>query len=217
MKIQENFPNRSPFDVCERIKIYTQGKTVCDLGCGAADLLEYMLTNNFCETAVGIEQNVARFRKAINAGRNYVIFGDMYQIDLPRADVYLIWFAHHAPYVELLKRIKNPDDCVIICFNEPQTVFSDPTAEILEQVEMIYYYYDESPHMIESLFDSTLKFDPKINKIFQPAKNKYHDLMGVRICGVYRFKDGAKPPFFMTVKLGNSPIVSQESPSKVLK
>ncbi len=182
----ENFPNRTPLDACEYIKKYTTDKIVCDLGCGAGDLLEYLKTNNYCNAVYGIENNKSRYNKAFKHSRNYIIYGDMFKVDIPDADVYLSWLTFDISKV--LNEIKNKQNAIFIVFGDHthQNRFEN---EHFDLIEMIWYQYDETEWLDEGLFDYTLRFDKTSNKILH-INNHSWDILGVRQIGVYKFKSG---------------------------
>ena len=84
----ERYPHRTPLDISNVISKYTRDKIVCDIGCGAGDILEFLKLNNLCKDVIGIETNSIRHEET----RKYITHADIFDIPLPDADVYLLWF-----------------------------------------------------------------------------------------------------------------------------
>ena len=57
----ERYPNRCALDIVDNIMEYIKDKVVCDIGCGAGDLLEYMKLRNLCKEVKGIEIDPNRY------------------------------------------------------------------------------------------------------------------------------------------------------------
>ena len=93
-KPQEKWPLRSPLDVYKAISPYTQGKRVCDLGCGKGDILAYLKANGYCSEIFGIELLANRLPE----GRPYVKQGNYLTAPIPEADVYLLWAADESDH-----------------------------------------------------------------------------------------------------------------------
>ena len=82
----EQYPHRICLDIVDSLKQYITNKIVCDLSCGAGDLLEYIKFNNITKNVIGIECS-----NRICLDRKYIIQGNLFNIDIPKADVYIIW------------------------------------------------------------------------------------------------------------------------------
>ena len=86
-KPAENFPHRSPLDLVESVKDLIEGKVVCDLGCGAGDLLR--AASKYASKVIGVEQNPTRV--AAGQDNDVEIKVSNFFSDLPKADVYFCW------------------------------------------------------------------------------------------------------------------------------
>ena len=97
----ERYPHRCGLDIVDNIMEYIKDKVVCNIGCGAGDLLEYIKLRNLCKEVKGIEINPNRYVK----DREYIKYGDALH-GFPDADVYLLWLTDDFPYEDIFKQIK---------------------------------------------------------------------------------------------------------------
>jgi hypothetical protein len=137
------FPMRNPLDCTNIIKRFCKDKIVCDLGCGKADILEYLRINKLCSDVVGIELDEQKYGECIGAGRNYVKYGDITKEKIPDADVYIIWLGLNFPYDQLKDKLKKNSILINLDGLEKTNlkIQQDLNVKILEQGK---YNYDET-------------------------------------------------------------------------
>ena len=95
-------PYRSPHAVMEIIKDVIQDKVVCDLGCGAGDLMVWM--EEYAKKVMGIESNGLVVQESDKRGLN-IIEGNIFEIDLPDSDVYYLWVPLTPHDIPKLKKV----------------------------------------------------------------------------------------------------------------
>lgn len=95
-------PYRSPHAVIEIIKDVIKDKIVCDLGCGAGDLMIAM--EKYAKKVMGIEKNGLTIHEVNKRGLD-ITEGDVFTDKIPEADVYFFWI-EKSLYAPILKRIK---------------------------------------------------------------------------------------------------------------
>ena len=76
----EEYPNRIALDIVDYISTYIENKIVCDIGCGAGDLLEYIKHRNLAKEVKGIEITTERYIKE----RTYIQNGDVLKLGIPK-------------------------------------------------------------------------------------------------------------------------------------
>lgn len=108
MSYPENF--KSPPIVVEMIKKTIRGKKVCELGCGAGDLL--LEIKKYAREVSGIEINREWCEEARKKGLN-VICGDILTSEIPKADIYYLW-VNHILRDKILKKIEKETEGRII-------------------------------------------------------------------------------------------------------
>jgi len=84
----QKWPERSPLDLVPALSDILTGKSVCDIGCGAGDLLEEIRCLGISDKVVGIELMSS---KVPASRRSHIICGDLRGMELPVCDVYLLW------------------------------------------------------------------------------------------------------------------------------
>ena len=139
----EIYPRRTPLDICYAMEKYTKDKVVCDIGCGAGDIISYLLRNNMCKDVIGIENDKSR----LPSTRKFVIFGDALTMPtLPDADVYIFWIGVNFPYARVLQKIKKGSEKIVfnLCSTEINHEEFLKTSRYLTLLEKITYTYDES-------------------------------------------------------------------------
>ena len=89
----EIYPSRCPIVTAYALRPYVEGKTFCDLGCGAGDLA--WVIGEWAITSIGIEKS--RERAALWDSREskrenvQLIQADYFESEIPVADVYFYW------------------------------------------------------------------------------------------------------------------------------
>ena len=174
----EIFPERICLDIVDNFKHIVKDKIVCDIGCGAGDMLEYLKLRKLCKEVKGVEINQHRYNK----NRKYVNFGDVFNIGLPNADVYIIWLGINFPYEKLFNLFKK--DAIILLLDSNDINHKEfQKYKNIKLIEMIDFNYDENN------FINPNKKDEYINLL----KNKYQStnsnfkITGKRFFGVYQF------------------------------
>ena len=145
----EDFPYRSPLSLATEIKHIIHGRSVCDLGCGAGDLLLEMAALG-CRSIVGIERDDNRYRLAARNGRTFVRKGSFYELPIPDCDVYFIWISSLLNGVyKLIERLPRGKTVVLATQkgkkNFDRTNFGKTRVSgITQYIEYISHNYDES-------------------------------------------------------------------------
>ena len=122
---------------------------MCDLGCGAGDLLVEMKALG-CTSIVGIESDDDRYQLAARNGRTFVQKGSFFELTIPDCDVYFIWISSLLRNVyELIERLPRGKTIVLATIkgtkNFDRTKFEKTRiAEIVQYIEYIGHNYDES-------------------------------------------------------------------------
>ena len=142
----QKWPERNPLDLVPVISSYVKDKIVCDIGCGAGDLLYEMKRLGLTDDIIGIEkdkwvhESIKEFK--IN-DREFLINADFTSMDIPEADVYLIWVGF-VQYAGIINRL--PKSCLVIDFSQGGDRHSSVMTNKLNQLEKIEYDYDESKY-----------------------------------------------------------------------
>ena len=135
--IYEKYPQRSPLDICLKLKKYVKNKVVCDIGCGSGDILECLKINNFCKEVKGIEYDINRYVK----NREYIIYGDVFIEGIPKADVYFLWQGIYFPFKKFFNTL-----------NQKSIIISGSDVDYLDDIPNLYFYktkeydYDETKY-----------------------------------------------------------------------
>jgi|TARA_R110000796_G_scaffold139850_1_gene256005 hypothetical protein len=140
----QKWPERGPIDLVTTITSYIEGKTVCDIGCGAGDLLYEMRRLGLTDNIIGIE-NDNFFYDHMEAkevvDREFLIRANFTEISIPKADVYLLWvpFDYYPHIIQMIS-----PSIVIDCIQG-----GEGHKEIMSRltfIEEITYQYDERPY-----------------------------------------------------------------------
>lgn len=172
----ECYPYGSPFDVVNVLKPFIKNKIVCDIGCGAGDILEYIRVNDLCKEVKGIEKSKKRYVKK----RKYIIYGDVFKNEIPFADVYLMWLGKDFDYDLLFDNLKH--NCLIINLDGHLV-----TKEKLDNNKKLVYQDTINYHFDETKFiDNIDEYNEKIVSVFKKI-NVSFDIKGERKITVYDF------------------------------
>jgi len=173
----ENFPYRSPLDICDAIKNIVKDKIVCDIGCGKGDLFEYLRIRKMCKEVKGIEKEPRRYVKQ----RDYIKFGNIFDVGIPDADIYFLWLGADFPYKKLLDKIKK--EIIIINpsgINANHEKFQQISG--IKLLQSITYEYDETKFIHENKMESYLKELKALH-----SQNSSWTIIGTRICKIYKY------------------------------
>ena len=130
------------------------------LGCGAGDLLEYIKFNNVTKNVIGIECS-----DRICLDRKYIIQGNLFDIDIPKADVYIMWLGKNFEYKKNFKKLKNNSLIILLDSAEENHILFENYQEV-ELLDKIIYTYDENK------FIKHLNYNDYINELQNFTKNK---------------------------------------------
>lgn len=173
----EDYPNRICLDIVNHFKEYTKNKIVCDIGCGKADLLEYLKINNLCKDVIGIELNKKRYP----TDRKYVINDNALKMVIPDADVYIFWIGVEFPYDKILNNFTK--EKIIIYMDskeEHQQIFSKYNG--ISLIKKINFEFDETKFINKNkLKEKKIEFE-KLSKI-----NKTWKIKGERHFAIYKY------------------------------
>lgn len=181
----EEYPHRSPLDVCNVLHKYIYNKSVCDPGCGAGDLLEYMRLNNLCKDVKGIEMNNNRYVKE----RTYVTNANMFNINIPDVDVYFLWLGKEFPYEKFLSKI-NSDKIIINMDGSKESHKIFECCEGIHLIEEIMYEYDEEKFILKEELENyinKLKIMQQNRDKIDPNNPKNWTIKGKRLVKIYKF------------------------------
>jgi hypothetical protein len=84
----QDSPYRSPMVIIEIMKDVIKDKVVCDLGCGAGDLMIGM--EKYAKEVIGMEKDGLTIHEVGKRGLN-ITEGDVLKDPIPKADVYYFW------------------------------------------------------------------------------------------------------------------------------
>ena len=142
----QKWPERSPLDLIPVISSYISGKTVCDIGCGAGDLLYEMRRLGLTDDIIGIEKDgwvYDRIDTLKVNDREFLTNADFTSIDIPKADVYLIWVGL-TQYEGIINRLSK--SCLVIDFSQGGDGHNGKMTHTFNKLEKIEYDYDESKY-----------------------------------------------------------------------
>ena len=142
MEIIEKYPHRMCLDIIDHFKDIIKDKVVCDIGCGAGDLLEYIKFHKLAKEVHGIERS-KRYRKE----RKYVIHGDATKVEIPQADVYLLWVESGFPYGSVVERLSK-GSTIIYMDGDPRNhlFFKEDCKSLVKLEKMVEYNFDETKY-----------------------------------------------------------------------
>jgi 2-polyprenyl-3-methyl-5-hydroxy-6-metoxy-1,4-benzoquinol methylase len=136
MKILQEYPYRSPLHLVDCVIDLIKDKTVCDIGCGAGDLLEYI--KSYAKSVFGFERYDQFVKLAHTNGRSYIVEKDVSLFEkVPDADVYFIWTGD-----DLMNKIveKIKPNSIIICGTSNKNPIVNPHCTFIEKRT---YHFDE--------------------------------------------------------------------------
>lgn len=175
----EIFPDRICLDIVDQFKDIVKDKVVCDIGCGAGDILEYLRLRKLCKKVIGIEINKNRY----NPSRSYIQFGDVFQHGVPEADVYILWLGIEFQYKNLFASIKK--DAIILLLDSAENNHqSFQKLNNIKLIKMIHFDYDENQFINPTNKETYLQL---LRSKYQ-AINPNFKITGKRFFGVYQYK-----------------------------
>ena len=181
----EEYPNRIALDIVDYISTYIENKIVCDIGCGAGDLLEYIKHRNLAKEVKGIEITTERYIKE----RTYIQNGDVLKLGIPKADVYFLWLGGHFPYELLLKQMKEEKIIIYLDgFEEHHKLFNNYKG--ISLIETINFNFDEEKFVPENEFENWKKqllIKAQIRYKQHPTHPQNWTPKGTRLCKIYRY------------------------------
>lgn len=182
----ERYPHRNPLDIVDNITKYIENKVVCDIGCGAGDVLEYMKIRKLCKAVKGVENNPKRYVKE----RQYIQFGNVLELGIPNADVYLLWLSDGFPYENIFKQIK--EEKIIIYMDGYELYQKNFQRRIkgLSLIESINYNYNEEKFVPKNELESWKKYlfeKKKWREINYPTHPDNWNPIGKRLCKIYKY------------------------------
>lgn len=134
----QEFPWRNPIQLVEAIEDIVRDKSICDIGCGAGDLMAYMLQLG-AKNVIGFENNQGLVQLALKHNRNYVTFADLWHYNIPKnADVYYMWTGDNLMNFIIDKIEKGK---VIICGTSQHNPLEN--NENVKLIEKRSFQYDE--------------------------------------------------------------------------
>jgi len=181
----ERFPERTPLDIAYAIRDVVEGRKLCDVGCGAGDVLEYCRREKICREVVGVEMDASRYVQQ----REYVRYGNVFDIGLPDADVYYVYVG--LPIDRLLQLIKKKS--ILVCGDGNQAVHDAITS--LPGITLVrrgLYDYDETRFIAEGQLDAYVA-DLAVAEAGRPSPppGKVQPLWtvsGIRLYAVYSYE-----------------------------
>lgn len=127
-----------------------KGNTAIDLGCGAGNDTEFLISKGFKVTAIDINEQVKSILKSrnLNSENLNIIIDDFSKIDLPKTDLVNAHFSMH--YVKenfdeflenLLKNVINPDGVFIGNFLGKEDDWKESHTTV-EKEKLLEYFND---------------------------------------------------------------------------
>ena len=175
----EIYPNRMCLDIVDQFKNIVKDKVVCDIGCGAGDILEYLRLRKLCKQVKGIGINENRY----NPDRSYIECRDVFQHDVPEADVYIIWIGINFAYKKLFTLIKK--DAIILLLDSAEKNHQEfQKLKNIKIIKMVYYDYDENKFINPT---NKQRYMNKLKNEYQ-CINPNFKITGKRFFGVYQYK-----------------------------
>jgi len=144
------WPERSPLDLIPTISSYVKDKTICDMGAGCGDLLYEIRRLGLSNDIIGVERE-GWYHKVIRDmevhDRDYIINDNFHGMEIPKADVYLLWFGMNQYGI-----INNlPKSIIIDLTSEPTENHLSRMTNKLNIVEKIEYDYDEEKYFTKGV------------------------------------------------------------------
>jgi len=139
----QNYPWRQPLALVEPVKEYIRGKSVCDIGCGAGDILIEM--EKYASSICGVEYDL-NIKSALDnrrIKRGFIKWGSVLDIDFPICEVYYIWISSDKKLNHAIVD-KMPDGALLLDATTRLDLFDD--HKDLELVESFFYEFDERRH-----------------------------------------------------------------------
>ena len=181
----EKYPDRIALDIVDYITTYIENKVVCDIGCGAGDLLEYIKYRNLAKEVKGIEITTQRYIKE----RSYIQNGDVFNLGVPEAEVYLLWLGGNFPYERLLTEIKEEKIIVFMDgFEDHHKLFNN--CKGISLIETINYNFDEEKFVPENELENWKKkllLAAEFRFKHAPTHPQNWTSKGTRLCKIYKY------------------------------
>jgi SAM-dependent methyltransferase len=135
-QLLQEYPYRSPMHLVDAVKDLIENKSVCDVGCGMGDILEYIKV--YAKDVVGFENYQPFVNVAHQNNRPYVIKQDLTLLStLPDADVYFMWTGDTLMN-DMINKMKK--DCIIICGTSQFNPITNLNCKLIEKRT---YHYNE--------------------------------------------------------------------------
>jgi hypothetical protein len=172
----EFYPHRQTLDIVQHFEDIIHNKIVCDVGCGAGDILEYIRLNKLCKEVHGIEIDPSRFHKRTN-----IKLGNVFTDGLPEADVYILWLGGNFPYEELFKKFTG-DKIIIYMDSTEHNCQIFKSYKNITHVKKIDFNYDEDKFIHPDKIDNYMQ----MLKSLHGSKNNYTKC-GTRFFNIYKY------------------------------
>ena len=179
----QKWPERIPLDVIKCISHHLKDKSICDIGCGAGDLLYEIRKLGLSDKITGIEfkyKFIQMIEEMGGTDRDYIIRNDFTKIPIPKAEVYLIWIdesdfsnTHNCNNCHDVILDKLPNSIIVDLSNDPSESHLKKMEEKLYLIEKIDYDYNEEKYGLEG---------PPWSK---PYDVKQYPLIGTRKTRIY--------------------------------
>ena len=174
----EIYPERICLDIVDHFKPYIKNKIVCDIGCGAGDILEYIRLRKLCKEVKGVEIQKTRYNKS----RTYITFGDVFKKGIPEADVYILWLGIGFPYGKLLQSLKK-DVIIFLLDSKDRNHIEFQKNENIKLIQKISFNYNEINFINP---DNKDKYIELLKKKYQSINSDFK-ITGSRFFCVYKF------------------------------
>ena len=174
----EIWPDRICLDIVDHFRPYIKNKIVCDIGCGAGDILEYIRLRKLCKEVKGVEINKTRYNKS----RTYITFGDVFKEGIPEADVYILWLGISFPYGKLLHSFKK-DALIFLLDSKDRNHIEFQKNDNIKLVKKISFNYNEINFINPDNKDAYIKL---LKKKYQSINSDFK-ITGNRFFCVYKY------------------------------
>ena len=139
-EFRTEFPIRSPIQTAEAIRRFIRGKIICDVGCASGDMV--LQFSKYAKYAYGINWDQNEAATARERGADVVV-GDVFNMDLPYADYYFIYWGP-GEAVPFLDRMRNhPHPCTILASGHEDQPFLEWYAKEYGATKILTFPYRE--------------------------------------------------------------------------
>ena len=177
------YPSRMALHAAHSLEPILRGKRVCDIGCAWGDLLEYMRVNAICSEVCGIELRDLSHLESMSTRNQYITYGNVFDIGVPDADVYLLWLGSKFDYRRLLDLISGEKTIVYLDGDDANQKLFNQSSDRLTLLHMRRFSFDESSFYRGEALKKAENYVSGFSHL-----NSSFRMRGERVYGVYKLR-----------------------------